>query len=427
MTTQKSKLQYYDREKLKEFVNTKRQEEYIDTVFDNDFNIVKAAAQLGIQYKTLKKELKNLRELAATKGYAPQTYPNLPEKGFVTPEGYTAPFATVQYNAQGEVERIWPRFKKEIEDYNRQVLEAIDMRLEGANILPLEDTLSGESLNDQIIPFIQIGDGHIGMLAHAREVGQNFDIKIGSREIIQGIYMLIDQMPKHERCVINDLGDFTHYENYKATTEHSGHALDYDTRFPKMIDAALHIMEMIIDKALSKYQIVDFVCNQGNHSRTNDWWMARYINKLYQLKAPGRVNVLNNDNVFIPYRMGRTFVLFHHSDKCKPSQLIKVMSEDYAKHWGETEYRYIDIGHIHHNMQLKEHPGVVVESFNTLANKDKYAHDYGYRSKQSVTAVFRSKEYGEVGRIKMPIRKIRDRLFQDFEIPLPQDIPVHTV
>lgn len=165
-------------------------------------------------------------------------------------------------------------------------------------------------------------------------------------------------------------------------------------------------MRFIIDKALEKANFVDVIVNQGNHSRTNDMWMAELLRVAYA--HTDRVNVLNNDSVFIGYRMGSTFVMTHHSDKCRPARLASVMATDFATDWGETEYRYIDIGHIHHNMVLKEHPGVSIESFNQLAAKDKWANDGGYRSRQSITVIDRSRTYGEVGRRVLPIRRVRD-------------------
>jgi DNA repair exonuclease SbcCD nuclease subunit len=120
--------------------------------------------------------------------------------------------------------------------------------------------------------------------------------------------------------------------------------------------------------------------------------------------------VLNNATAFIAYRMGKTFVLVHHSDKCKPDQLVKVMSVDFQHDWGETDYHYVDIGHIHHKLTSKEHPGAVVESWNILAPMDKWAHDGGYRSRQSITVVDRSRRYGEVGSRTLPIRRVRDAI-----------------
>ena len=86
------------------------------------------------------------------------------------------------------------------------------------------------------------------------------------------------------------------------------------------------------------------------------------------------------------------------------------MTTDFRKDYGETEHHYIDIGHIHHGMVLKEHPGVFVESFNHLASLDKWAHDSGYRNRKSITIVLRSRKYGEVGRRVLPIQEVRDRM-----------------
>jgi DNA repair exonuclease SbcCD nuclease subunit len=250
------------------------------------------------------------------------------------------------------------------------------------------------------------------MLAHEWEVGHNFDLKIASQEILSAFSILFDEAIETERCVINDLGDFTHYENFAAVTEASRHPLDADGRFTKLIHVYSAIMRNIVDKALTKQKYVDVIINQGNHSRTNDIWMAELLRVAYG--ESGRVNVLNNGSVFIPYRMGNTFVMTHHSDKTKPEKLLSVMANDFRQEWGETEYHYVDIGHYHHKMAIIERGGAKVEMWNTLAPMDKYAHDYGYRSHQSITRVDRSRTYGEVGRRVLSIREIRDKLNKCF-------------
>lgn len=259
-----------------------------------------------------------------------------------------------------------------------------------------------------IIPWFQIGDGHCGMIAYSNEVGESFDLKIFERDLCKAMATLIDRAPDCERCVIHDLGDMTHYETFDAVTLASGHALDFDTRYPKMIRVYIRTMRFIIERALSKFKFVDVIINQGNHSRSNDIWMRELLEVAYG--HTGRVNCLNNESVFIPYRMGNTFVMCHHSDKCKPNKLAHVMATDFAHDWGESTYRYIDIGHIHHSMVSKEHPGVKIESWNQLATSDKYAHDGGWRSRSCLTVVYRSKTYGEKGRETITLEEVRDLL-----------------
>ena len=120
--------------------------------------------------------------------------------------------------------------------------------------------------------------------------------------------------------------------------------------------------------------------------------------------------MLDNDSVFIGYRMGNTFVMVHHSDKCPAARLVGVMTTDFRKDFGETEHHYIDTGHVHHHFVSKEHPGVVIESWNHLAANDKWAHDAGYRSRKAITVVLRSRTHGDVGRRVLPIEEIKARL-----------------
>ncbi len=295
---------------------------------------------------------------------------------------------------------IWLKTVKAEQDYWKGVAEAI------AAIRPVTDVPLPTGLPDgDIIPWLQIGDAHIGMLASEAETGANFDIGIGEREICAAAAALIDAAPPCRRMVINDLGDASHYETFRGETEASGHALDFDTRYWKMIRAYIRITQFIVERALGKAETVDYICNQGNHSRSNDIWMAATIDALYG--ETGRVNVLKNESPFIAYRMGKTLVVIHHGDKAKPERFRDVVISDFAADWGETDFHYLDGGHVHHS-QRKELAGCLFESWNNLAPRDKYAHDGGWRSKQCMTLVLRSRTYGEVGRHVMPIERVRD-------------------
>lgn len=295
---------------------------------------------------------------------------------------------------------IWLKTVKAEQDYWTGVAEAI------RTIKPVENVPIPTGIpNGDVIPWLQIGDAHIGMLASEAETGANFDISIGEREICAAAAALIEAAPPCKRLVINDLGDATHYETFKGETEHSGHALDYDTRYWKMIRAYIRITRFIVEKALEKAETVDYICNQGNHSRSNDIWIAATVDALYG--QTGRVNVLKNESPFIAYRMGKTLVVIHHGDKAKPEKFRDIVISDFARDWGETDFHYLDGGHVHHS-QRKELAGCIFESWNNLAPRDKYAHDGGWRSKQCMTLVLRSRTYGEIGRHVMPIERVRD-------------------
>lgn len=393
-------------EELKQWA-TPSQAIYIDAILAANGNLRKAARALGKHHSTLQESMTTLLTRAASRGYSPEheLYRTVPD-----------PFLVKGHSMLDRVDPETGARTKILEWTKTRVDDAVWLENVKAGITAFmadqppiaEPTLPPKSRDFDIIPFIQIGDGHLGMMAHEAETGANFDLKIAKRELLGGIFRLIDESEPTERIFINDVGDFTHYENMKGETEASGHRLDFDGRFPKMIDMYAEIMRAIVDKALSKAAYVDIAVNMGNHSRTNDIWMAVLLKHVYG--RTGRVNVLNNRSPFIGYRMGNTFVMTHHSDKCKPARLGHVMSTDFAADWGETRYRYCDIGHIHHNMVLKEHPGLVIESWNQLANKDQWAHDNGYRARQAISMVERSRTYGEQRRRMLSIDQIRDSI-----------------
>ena len=378
-----------------------RQIEFIDAI-EKHGSQTAAALALGLTRNTIAESMSRLRERAARRHYAPECHLNDPLPATHTSKGFS------RLVRRGEPEPLltWYKANARAEEIEAAIREAAAGFIADLPALPAPPP--PREFSTDIIPWIQIGDAHLGMLAHDMEVNENFDLKIAESELLAAIGMMIDEMPACERCVVNDLGDFTHYDNFVAQTAASGHNLDADGRFPKMLRVYSRVMRKIIEMALTKAHHVDVIINQGNHSRINDFWMREMLEVAYG--HTDRVHVLNNDNVFIAYRMGNTLVMTHHSDKCPPARLVGVMTTDYRKDYGETEFHYIDIGHIHHKMAVKEVPGIVIESWNTLAAKDNWGHSSGYRARQSLTVVLRSRTYGDVGRRVLPIEEVRARI-----------------
>lgn len=399
-------------EGLKDYA-TARQAQFIDAVNEHG-SYLSASKALGAGESSVRQACAKVIDAASIQGFAP----GHPGWCRPVPRTHVAKGVSVYHPAVKETQpdgtqrvvepAAWVKADLRRTAYDAALKAAMVAYIEELPKLPLPDAAARDYSAD-VIPWVQVGDAHLGMLAHAAEVGENFDLKIAEREICGAMAILVDEMPYCERAVLNDLGDFTHYENFTATTEASGHALDFDSRFPKMIKAYARIMRFLVERLLTKVKTLDVIINQGNHSRTNDVWMAVFLSSIYE--GNERVNVLDNDSVFIGYRMGRTLVMVHHSDKCPPKRLRTVMTADYRRDFGETDFHYIDIGHVHHSQVLLDEGGIQVESWNHLAASDKWAHENGYRSSKSLTVVLRSKTYGDIGRRVLGIAEIRDRLY----------------
>lgn len=404
-------------QKLKQFASP-RQIEFLEAVDKYGSNRA-AARELGVCSTTVDRSINVVKKRAALAGYNPETGHTK-----LLPPAQVLRGTSTLYGKNGEMKLQWVKSKLDLDKQLEIIKEAAEAYYK--EIPKIEVPKGPKKFDTDIISWFQVGDAHLGMLAHEAETGANFDLKIAEQEICTAVSILFDECEPHERCVVNDLGDFTHYENFAAVTEASGHALDFDSRFPKMVHVYSRIMRYIVEKALEKFKHVDVIINQGNHSRTNDIWMAELLRSAYGHSK--RVHVLDNSSVFIPYRMGNTFVMVHHSDKVRMERLVQVMCNNFRQDWGESKFRYIDVGHHHHKVAIKEDSGATVEMWNTLAAKDKYTHDHGWQARQSITRVDRSKTYGEVGRRLLPIEEVYDRLknARDHERP-PERRKVYTV
>jgi len=247
--------------KLIEFA-TVRQIEYIQAIEEHG-SMRKAAKALGVAKNAVQESMNRLRTAAALKGYSPQHDMHHP----VAP-GQQLRGVSTYYDKDGKAAGQWVKTSTAQEAFLEMIRDVARGFVE--DIGPVDVAPAPLDFQSDVIPWIQIGDAHLGMLAHANEVGENFDLKIAEQELCAAIGILIDELPSCERLVINDLGDATHYENFEGETQVSKNRLDCDTRFPKMIKVYSRVMRFIVDKALTKARHVDVIVNQGNHSRTND-------------------------------------------------------------------------------------------------------------------------------------------------------------
>ena len=92
------------------------------------------------------------------------------------PAGRELGMVTAQYKANGELVQYWPRIKEDLE----QVEWLKESAKEATTPIPIKKIPSCKSIdtNTDVIPWLNIGDGHLGMIAYDKEVGHNFDLKI---------------------------------------------------------------------------------------------------------------------------------------------------------------------------------------------------------------------------------------------------------
>lgn len=372
-------------------------EKFMRLVEAHDGNNRAIAQACGLHIRSVQRR----RAMLAHRGVAPaQGLKDL------YPEGFHLGKVTIQRGAGGEIERTWERMCADDQhrmEIMRQAIEAMAKDLPRVSPIALPNIDRPDLMC--VYPF---GDPHVGMYSWAAETGDDWDLELAEQIHCDAMHLVVSATPKSRYGWVLNLGDLFHYDSLEAKTPRSGHFLDADGRYAKMVQVGIRMMRRCIDTALQKHEIV-FVNNMpGNHDETGALWLSQALQLVYENEP--RVMIETSPSVFAYRRFGKVLLGSHHGHTCKPDKLPLVMATDMAKDWGEALHRHWLTGHIHHEMR-KEFGGCTVESFNTLAAKDAYAHTGGWRSARSLTSLVYHEEFGEVGRsrVSLPMVEAKQR------------------
>ncbi|TNG07981.1 winged helix-turn-helix domain-containing protein [Salmonella enterica subsp. enterica serovar Heidelberg] len=250
--------------------------------------------------------------------------------------------------------------------------------------------------NEKLLNLYTVSDFHLGMLAWADESGDDWDMKIAEDLFSKWFDAAFQKAPDAGVGVINLLGDFAHFDSLDTVTPASGHVLDADTRYQKLVRYMIRMVRRVVNMALVKHKSVRLLIVQGNHDESGMIWLAEMFNTLYDNEP--RVFVDTSPDVYKMVQHGKTTLFFHHGHKARFDTIETVMIAKFRKAFGESVYSYAHVGHLHHQ-KIVESRNMIVEQHRTLAAKDAYASRGGWMSGRSANVITYSAEYGEVARL----------------------------
>ena len=250
--------------------------------------------------------------------------------------------------------------------------------------------------DDKLLNLYTVSDFHLGMLAWADESGDDWDMKMAEDLFSRWFDAAFQKAPDAGTGVINLLGDFAHFDSLVAVTPASGHALDADTRYQKLVRYMIRMVRRVVDRALVKHKNVRLLIVQGKHDESGMIWLAEMFSTLYDNEP--RVFVDTSPDVYKMVQHGKTTLFFHHGHKARFDAIEPVMIAKFRKAFGESVYSYAHVGHLHHQ-KIVESRNMIVEQHRTLAAKDAYASRGGWMSGRSANVITYSAEYGEVARL----------------------------
>lgn len=358
-----------------------------------------AARALGCTHQAVHAAKMAVLARATKQGYAPDH-----DMKHSIPDGYMLKGMSTLYDAQtGEPKIQWVKTQEDKARQHEMFMEIVDELTNGiprANPVPWPSASTVTSNN--FLATYPVGDHHLGMLAWGEEtMDADYDIGIGERLLQTATNYLANTAAQAEHGLIVFLGDFMHYDSFIAETPTSRNALDADSRFPKMVRAAIRSMRYMVERALTVHRDVHVIVEIGNHDLSSSIFLMECLANVYENEP--RVTIDTSPSHYHYHRFGKNLLGVHHGHGTKMQNLPMIMATDRPQDWGDTIHRLWMTGHIHTSktqaaMSAQDFSGCRVESFNILAPTDAWAAQKGYRSTRNMQMIMFHAEHGEVCR-----------------------------
>lgn len=313
----------------------------------------------------------------------------------LVPDGYKIKGTSSLVDEFGNTKLQWVKTDTDAErqvELMKAVIEG--MKSEITPVAPVKAVRAKR--DDKLLNLYTVSDFHLGMLAWADESGGDWDMKIAEDLFSRWFDAAFQKAPDAGTGVINLLGDLAHFDSLDAVTPASGHVLDADTRYQKLVRYMIRMVRRVVGMALVKHKNVRLLIVQGNHDESGMIWLAEMFSTLYDNEP--RVFVDTSPDVYKMVQHGKTTLFFHHGHKARFDTIEPVMIAKFRKAFGESVYSYAHVGHLHHQ-KIVESRNMIVEQHRTLAAKDAYASRGGWMSGRSANVITYSAEYGEVARL----------------------------
>jgi hypothetical protein len=375
---------------MMQFCETERQAE-VFRLRQQGLTNKQIAERLNVDSRSVYRIMRRVKERAAKSGYSPEHDWNHP-----VPDGHKIKGVSTFYDDDGRPVRQWVKSQT---DEKRQ-FEILLERLEEAHsgIPPFKPSKKPGKVESSLLSLLTVTDFHLGMYAYEAETGEDWDIKIARDVFLNSIHDMVSASPKAGTGMLCQLGDFLHWDGILNVTPQSGHILDADTRYAKLVDLTMSVMAEAVNIMLAHFGRVVIVNAEGNHDISGSIWLRKHLAHLFSKDR--RVQVIDNDYPYYAYLHGQTMLGFHHGHKMKLPQLHKLFASEprFREMWGKSNYTYIHTGHYHHE-RVVEDGGAVAEQHPTLAARDAYAARGGWVSRRGAKIITYHDVDGEVSRI----------------------------
>lgn len=356
---------------------TKRQQEVLD-VFLATGSKQATARQLKINKATVSDALRAIEN----KGCAPwlESVPKPPTMDLTN--------TTVHYK-DGQVVQEWRRLSPTVQQMH-DVVSGLCERLQGKGRAAKRTPRKTDT--DELLFELCIYDAHVGMFADEKEtLDKNYDCDIATKAMLQVAEDLASRARRPKKAVVTFGGDMLHSDSRNNRTELSGHVLDVDTRYQRVVEYIIAACRDVVQIMAKVADEVEIVILEGNHSWHSEVWLARVLEAYYH--ACPNINVLIARSPRKSMVFGDNLLIWSHGDRIAPDKWAKIIPAEFAKEWGATKHRHLKMGHIHHKktiapIMIEEQAGLLVEYVEALCPSDAWHSGAGFIGSQKGASAF---------------------------------------
>jgi hypothetical protein len=250
---------------------------------------------------------------------------------------------------------------------------------------------------------INPADVHIGKLAVALETGDEYNTKIATERVLEGITGLIEKskgfnIEKVLFCIGNDI---LHIDNVYNTTT-AGTPQDANGKWWQHFELALDVYVKCVE-ILRQIAPVDVIHSMSNHDYQSGFHLAHSLKSWFRNTEDVTFDISVAHRKY--YKYGSNLIGLEHGDGAKMANLPLLMAQERAVEWSETKYRYWYLHHLHHKVKhkwldTKDYIGVTVEYMRSPSGTDSWHSRKGFTGVQkAVEGFIHERNSGQIARL----------------------------
>jgi hypothetical protein len=374
-------------------------------------SLAAAAEAGGIPWSTLKSRLQAaaerglsgyqpvqpgfaIKSISTNEGGAWVKQTKAPGEVYQTPPGQAIKGLSTLVDAEGRTIQQWVKTSQEQLQAQQTIKTMVDeLKRELPRISPTHGPVH---LNSELLNQFTVTDLHLSMMAWKEETGgDDFDLKIGEKLLIDWFSAAISMSPNAKVAVFAQIGDFLHHDSHESVTPAHRNVLDADSRLQKVIRVSIRVIRQIIGMLLQKHEHVHIIMASGNHDPASSAWLRELLHAMYDQEP--RVSVDNSPDIYYVYQHGKTGLFYHHGHKRNIDKVAEVFAGKFREIYGNCLQCFGHVGH-YHSDAIVEGNLMKVERHRTLAPADAYSANGGWLSGRDAKVITYHKSFGEVSR-----------------------------